>query len=398
MQEKALAEEEQELHQVMTRERQQAEARSPVAPLSVVDSTASNPGVILGFTEAPRPVTNGADEQQVLSPPPPLGEEKLWSDSDSDVYDDGGVEESKLSAPPAVDATALKNVVAGEGMDATGEGRAANHAEAAAAAVAADTVPDLLVNGGYVDIESANPPALSDWIAHGAAETRDVLATGKKPQDEQRLHLPQSNEDVGQHARLEAPLTPAEKEPKDIDEDSFCSNGGGGIGDSRGGGIEDGNSSDADSEARLTALVARVAVRGEESRAALIVQALVRGRAARKFAAAERGRECAREEAEATKIQGRAATAAAAGAAVPPSPATTAGDGFSEEAEGGLFEEAGPAADMAWLAQKERRQGLSDSFASSDSGGGGGAGLLVRHSASYLYFSRCFYPVPQAGP
>ncbi|CAM9292298.1 unnamed protein product [Scytosiphon promiscuus] len=361
LQEEALAEEEKELHEVMTRERRDAEARSPAATTAVADATASRLGVAGAEAAGVQPAENGAHEGQPSLPP--WGEEKLWSDSDSDVYDaggygdreDGGVEESKLSAPPMERlgrATSPKNVDEGEATAGICEGGASDNAEAAA--VTADAVPDLLANGGYVDIETANPPALSEWIALGAAEARDAHLAVEGPHDEQRPPPPQSN--------------------KDIDEDSFCSSGygGGGIIDHyRGTGVEEGDSSDADSEARLTALVARVAVRGEESRAALIVQALVRGRAARKFAAAERGRECAREEA-----------AAHGGAtALPPSPATAADDGSAEEARDGLLEKADSVEDMAWLARKERRACLSDSFASSDSEGGKSSALLTERNA-----------------
>lgn len=361
----------------------EAEARYSAASATVA---APRPGLAVGSPDD----EDGTRSEQ--SPPPlPWAAEKLWSDSDSDrdgADGDGdrnpgsgggaaGVEESKLSA--AKETKPLAMAPAGtheEEEEDTLEvvtGRGPSSPEAAASSA----VPDLLVNGGYVDAEPAEPPALADWIALGEAEARDSHALAAVDEPRRRLPRRRAHPEAGrQYGRPEAEAARADG-TESLDEDSFgsgCGVGVGGVGGDHGEEAGGDDNSDADSEARLTALVARVAVRGEESRAALIVQALVRGRAARRFAAAERGRACAREEAAAAAGD---AARAGAGAAAPPSPATAAEDGSAGEAEGGLFKGGTAVEDMAWLARKKGREGLSDSFGSSDSGRDE-AGLLVR--------------------
>lgn len=346
VEELALAEEEKELQQVVRRERCEGQDRASIVEAAVV-------APLSDF--AARPVDEETRHQQ--SPMPPWGVEKLWSDSESD----DGVEETKLSTPQTIP-VAVAPKATGDGEGGEGTGKTSSLGEAAAAV---DAVPDLLGDGGYVDVEPANPPALADWIALGATEARDALAAIDERSPE---YLQQ--DDVRRHRGPEAAKAAVgADERRDLDEDSFCS-----------GGIISGEverdyndaDSDADSEARLTALVERIAVRGENSRAAEIVQALVRGRAARRFAAVERGRMCEQEEARAAAAEQAAVASTSFATADLDGPAGGAGHGAVIE-------------DMAWLARKETREGLSDSFGSSDLGHGEAA-LLVRLCSLSFFF------------
>ncbi|CAM9751881.1 unnamed protein product [Ectocarpus sp. 6 AP-2014] len=387
LEEQALAKEESELQQVMAREHRDTEAApSPATATAAASTDGADLAVEVAGGIERAAGEGGRDHHQPSPSPPPWGVEKLWSDTDSDrggvadgeedgYGDGGGVEEFKFSAPPTATTTTTTTTtmapeaVPEEEMLGAGAGLRADAPPPAAAVAAVDIEPDLLTDEGYVDVEPAQPPALADWIALGAAEAaRDDLAAtaaaaafGEPPgrlegRQDGAPETPPPPSAVASVAAAEAEARP------DLDEDSFCSSSGGG-------GVEEGGGySDADSEARLTALVARVAVRGEESRAALIVQALVRGRAARRLAAAHRGRECAREEAA-------AAAAAQTAAVAPPSPATAAG--FAGEVEGGISEGAA----VSWMAWKERGEAVSDSFGSSDSESGQTSAMLTEKNA-----------------
>lgn len=195
---------------------------------------------------------------------------------------------------------------------------------------------DLLLDGDYTSIEPARPPALSDWIALGASETRRALSTIRETPANDGGGLSVS----AQHDHGEM------NDDGDFEEDSFVSgydvDGGGGGGS-------------GDSDAELTALVAKIAVRGVESRAALIVQALSRGRKARRMAAAARGQiEAEKASREDARLEAMA---------------TMGVDGYDAGQQGNTQQVGGSAVrDMEWLTRKARQECLSDSFASSDDG------------------------------
>ncbi|CAM9702707.1 unnamed protein product, partial [Sphacelaria rigidula] len=194
---------------------------------------------------------------------------------------------------------------------------------------------DLLSDGEYTSIEPAEPPSLSEWISMEASDGRLALST-----------IAEATVDCSASAGVASVASPSrgDMETKssvddDVEEDSF------GSGDdfddgSDGGGAE----GEEDSEAELAALVAKIAVRGAESRGALIVQALARGRKARKMAAAARGRRAAEE----VSLEGPGVREA----------------GTREKI---IEQDSGnPVRDMEWLTRKMREEGLSDSFASSE--------------------------------
>lgn len=264
----------------------------------------------------------------------PWEEEKLWSDSESDDLGDRMEEyQTPLQGSKAP-------ITCEEVADATRNGsNAGTRSGAATPAVSLD----LLAEGGYIDAEVARPPALADWISFGASEACEGFAAAgdKMPTQQPRLNTLDRGGD--EPLTIVAPEVVAGS--RDIDEDSFCSSA-------------ETENSDADSETRLAALVARVAIQGEESRSALIVQALVRGRTARRFAATQRGRLCAQESVvmvaeHAAKLTSMSSTVEKD--AVEESVGTYTGDHLQG---------------LTWLARKERQRVLSDSFESSDSNDG----------------------------
>lgn len=306
----------------------------------------------------------------------PWGPEKLWSDSESEFGGESMQRVGPQSVSSLVDADAMGETVDGRGgsegevesegegeVDGGGgsvgkEGAGGTLSEAVNTKVGAGA-PDALAELEYVDVESAEAPALADWIASGAAEACEAVEAAS----EASLSLPNwdvdegiSGQGRGHHDRGSTATTAAaiavtaSIHAQGVDDNSFCSEDY----DEK----EGRDMSDADSEARLIALVAKVAIRGRESRSALIVQALVRGRAARKSAAAIRGRACAEEE-------------AVSAAAEQKSTLSTLNQLASDRGEG--VSEAGALEDLEWLTRREREDVLSNSFGSGSGSEYGGA-------------------------
>lgn len=200
-------------------------------------------------------------------------------------------------------------------------------------AATAELPQDLLLCEHYTEIEPAKPPTLLDWIAFGAAEARRALSS-----------IPEASTQGGRPSASEHSHGERKDARVELDDDSFCSR-------------EGDESAGGDSEAELTALVAKIAVRGAESRSALIVQAVARGRRARRMAAAARGQRAAEEVAQKGKTT-------AAGAAATAESVTSSDDRAWETPHQGGLDSA--IRDMEWWTRRAKGEGLSDSFDSSE--------------------------------
>lgn len=348
----ALAEEQRELEHMVARD---AAACSPTAAAATADTAADTaPRRNTDFSDTcdeSAGVSAAGSDAKILEK---WGTGQLLSD-DSDG--DNGVEEMKFSGPPlpqpaaaavaqvaAVNATEKIAVWRGTAEEARDGPSGA--AEAARRALVGAT--DLLADEDYVDLEPATPPAIADWIL-------DEASDGRNARVEELRAWPH-----GRGYGLET--------DRGTDDDSFYSGCDGGYRE------DDDNDSDADSEARLTALVTKLAMRGVKSRAAMIVQAMARGRRARRSFAAMRANldaeNAALEEARCVALEARAARENTETRGMAPAPAQA--DSRSVPAGTRILLEEDEVVDgdalqePAWLASRERQEALSDSFGSSD--------------------------------